>query len=131
MVNEAENEEDDCDGREILKPFIPDLLRALVTLLKLSIQQKHEPLQSEVLNVLHSVCSVILSDFGQYFNDFMPMMKEILMNVGNETMQDTKLRAKAIDTIGSIFIAVSDCDDKSPFTAGVHEVTQVLATFLQ
>jgi hypothetical protein len=64
MVNEAENEEDDCDGREILKPFIPDLLRALVTLLKLSIQQKHEPLQSEVLNVLHSVCSVILSDFG-------------------------------------------------------------------
>jgi hypothetical protein len=37
MVNEAEEEEDDCDGREILKPFVPDLLRALVTLLKLSI----------------------------------------------------------------------------------------------
>jgi len=131
MVNEAENEEDDVDGREILKPFVADLLRALVELLKHSIQSKYEPLQSEVLNVLHSVCSVILADFGVYFNDFMPMMKEILSNVGNITMSDKKLRAKAIDTIGSIIIAVSDCDDKAQFAPGVHEITQVLANALQ
>lgn len=61
----------------------------------------------------------------------MPMMKEILINVGNESMSDKKLRAKAIDTIGSIIIAVSDCDDKDPYNAGVHEITQVLANFLQ
>jgi hypothetical protein len=45
-----------------------------VLLLKQAIQNKQEPLQSEVLNVLHSVCSVVLSDFGIYFNDFIPMM---------------------------------------------------------
>ena len=68
-----------------------------------------------MLNVLHSVCSVVLSGFGIYFNDFMPMMKEILLNIGSSTMQDKKLRAKTIETIGSIIIAVSDCDDKTPF----------------
>ena len=123
MVNEAENEEDDCDGRELLQPLVPELLRTLVELLKHSIQSKCEPLQTEVLNVLHSVCSVILDDFGVYFNDFMPMMSQILSNVGNVTMSDKKLRAKAIDTIGSIIIAVSDCEDKTPYTQGVHEIT--------
>lgn len=53
----------------------------------------------------------------------MPMMKEILVNVGNVTMSDKKFRAKAIDTIGSIIIAVSDCDDKAQFAAGVHDIT--------
>lgn len=80
--------------------------------------------------MLHSVCSVVLSDFGVYFNDFMPMMKEILSNVNSASMQDRKLRAKAIDTIGSIIIAVSDCEDKAPYTAGVMEITDLLAKLL-
>lgn len=61
----------------------------------------------------------------------MPMMKEILTNVGNVTMSDKKLRAGAIDTIGSIIIAVSDCDDKEQFAPGVHDITQLLAGALQ
>lgn len=77
--------------------------------------------------MLHSVCSVVLSGFGVYFNDFMPMMMEILQNIGSVTMQDKKLRAKTIDTIGSIIIAVSDCDDKTPFEQGIHQITQILA----
>jgi hypothetical protein len=40
----------------------------------------------------------------------MPLMMQILQNVGNVEMQDKKLRAKTIDTVGSIIIAVSDCD---------------------
>ena len=62
---------------------------------------------------------MILSDFGAYFNDFMPLMTEILQNVGTENMQDKKLRAKTIDTIGSIIIAVSDCEDKDKFKGSV------------
>jgi len=72
------------------------------------------------------MCNVMLADFGEYFNDFMPMMKEILQNVGNVTMQDKKLRAKAIETIGSIMIAVAECEDKSPYAAGVKELTEML-----
>ena len=107
--------------------YTKPLLQALVGLLKKGIQSKHEPLQTEVLNVLHSVCSVILSDFGVYYNDFMPLMTEILQNVGSETMEDKKLRAKTIDTMGSIIIAVSDCDNKDVFKGSVIEVTSYLA----
>jgi hypothetical protein len=60
--------------------------------------------------LLSAVCNVIIEDFGQYYNDFMPLMMQILQNVGNVEMQDKKLRAKTIDTVGSIIIAVSDCD---------------------
>lgn len=70
----VEADEEDFDGREILAPYTQQLLQTLVLLLKQAIQNKQEPLQAEVLNVLHSVCSVVLSDFGIYFNDFMPMM---------------------------------------------------------
>lgn len=49
----------------------------------------------------------------------MPLMTEILQNVGTENMQDKKLRAKTIDTIGSIIIAVSDCEDKDKFKGSV------------
>lgn len=72
------------------------------------------------------MCNVMLADFGQYFNDFMPMMNEILMKVGQTTMQEKKLRAKAIETIGAIFIAVADCKDKTPYAAGVKEITEKL-----
>jgi len=107
--------------------YTKPLLQALVGLLKKGIQTKHEPLQTEALNVLHSVCSVILSDFAIFYNDFMPLMTEILQNVGCESMEDKKLRAKTIDTMGSIIIAVSDCDDKEVFKASVIQVTAYLA----
>jgi len=110
--------------------YTKPLLQALVELLKKGIQAKHEPLQTEVLNVLHSICSVILSDFGVYYNDFMPLMTDILQNVGLETMDDKKLRAKTIDCMGSIIIAVSDCDDKDVFKASVTQVTAFLAQTL-
>lgn len=58
------------------------------------------------------MCNVMLAEFGCYFNDFMPMMKEILQNVGTQNMTDKKLRAKAIESIGAMIIAVADCEDK-------------------
>jgi len=76
------------------------------------------------------MCSVMLADFGQFFNDFMPMMKEILSVVGNSTMEDKKLRAKTIESIGAIICAVAECEDKVPYAAGVKEITENLAQFL-
>jgi len=72
------------------------------------------------------VCQVILEDFGAYYAQFMPLMTSILENVGTQSMQDKKLRAKTFDTIGSIIIAVSDCTKKEPFKAGVTQITTYL-----
>jgi hypothetical protein len=45
-------------------------------------------------------------------------------------MQDKKLRAKTIDTIGSIIIAVTDSDKKLNFNASVVSITASLCTAL-
>jgi hypothetical protein len=39
-------------------------------------------LQTEALQLLSSVAQVILEEFGVYFNDFIPLMIEILEKVG-------------------------------------------------
>lgn len=46
-------------------------------------------------------------------------------------MEDKKLRAKTIDCMGSIIIAVSDCDNKEVFKDSVIQVTAFLAQTLQ
>jgi len=91
--------------------------------LKHGIQTGYEPLQTESLSLIHSICNVMLEDFGQYFNDFMPYMKDILTNVGQNTMAEKKLRAKAIETMGAIMIAVADCKDKTPYFEGIKDAT--------
>ena len=72
----------------------------------------------------------MLEDFGQYFNDFMPYMKDILTNVGQNTMAEKKLRAKAIETMGAIMIAVADCKDKTPYFEGIKDATNMIAQVL-
>lgn len=132
LVEDPDNgSAEEVDGREILAPYTQTLFQSLVALLRSALAEKNEPLTTECLNVVHSVCNVILADFGVYFNDFMPMMQSILENIGTASMQEKKLRAKAIDTIGSIIIAVSDSDDKEPFMPGVKLVTEVLARMMQ
>lgn len=73
---------------------------------------------------------MILEDFGAYYNDFMPLMLEILEKVGQATMPEKSLRAKAIDTIGSIIIAVTDADDRDQFKASVMNVAEYLTKLI-
>lgn len=61
----------------------------------------------------------------------MPLMTEILQNVGTTTMAEKKLRAMTIETIGSIFAAIADCENKENFKGSVMHVTSALATALQ
>lgn len=75
---DEEEEETAIDPQAIMAPHSKPLLQALVLLLQKGIQQNYEPLQTEVLQLLSSVAQVILENFTQYYNDFMPMMQEIL-----------------------------------------------------
>ena len=58
------------------------------------------------------------------------MLSEILKVVGFSSVNEKKLRAKTIDTIGSMLIAISDCEDKRQFTDGVCQITEYLAQLL-
>lgn len=57
-------------------------------------------------------------------------MVNLLTTVSASSMESKNLRAKAIQTIGSIITSVSDSEDKTPFKANVLEITQHLATTL-
>ena len=76
------------DAKEILAPYSKQLLQALVALLQKGIQQNYEPLQTEALQLLSSVAQVLLEEFSVYYNDFMPLMQEILEKVGQTTMAE-------------------------------------------
>lgn len=65
---EDDEKEDPVDAKELMKNYSKQLLETLIQLLRRGIEQKYEPLQIEVLNVLSAICGVILEDFGDYFN---------------------------------------------------------------
>ena len=46
-------------------------------------------------------------------------------------MEGKKLRARTIETIGSVIISITNAVDKEPFKANVLEITQHLTTTLQ
>jgi len=135
LTNEDEDEKDESKNvvspQELMKNYSKGLLQALVVLLKKGIQEKYEPLTTEVLALISTVAHVITSDFAEYYNDFMPLMTEILTNVGTKTMSEKNLRAKAIDSIGSMIIAVSDSENADKFHGSVVEVTQHLTNLLK
>ena len=46
-------------------------------------------------------------------------------------MSEKQLRAKAIDSIGSIIIAVTDSDQKDEFKASVSSIAEYLSKLIQ
>ena len=131
LLKSDEDEEEEETAIDPQAPHSKPLLQALVLLLQKGIQQNYEPLQTEVLQLLSSVAQVILENFTQYYNDFMPMMQEILQKVGMTTMPEKQLRAKAIDTIGSMIISVTDSEEKDHFKASVMTIADYLAKLIQ
>lgn len=125
LAEDGAGEKHEENHSDLIKPFAKDLLLALAHVMKVGCSNGYEALTMESLNLLHSMCQVLLEDFAPFFSDFMPMMMEIL-----QTVQDKKFRAKAIDTIGAIIIAVADCKDKTPFAASVKQITETLAQAL-
>jgi len=128
---EEDEEEAKVSGKEIMSTYANATLTSLVTILQKSISESHEPLQVQTLSLIGTISDVIQEDFQQYFSTFIPIMVNLLTTTPAETMEAKKLRARAIQTIGSIITSVSDSEDKEPFKANVLEITQHLATTLQ
>lgn len=65
---------------------------------------------------------MIQEAFAAYFGDFVPILVNLLTSTGAQSTEDKELRARTIETIGSIITAVSAADDKAPFQAAVVEI---------
>ena len=75
-----------------------------------------------------TIAEVIESDFAPFYNDFVPMMLEILQKVDSSSDNNKRLRARAIETTGVIVGSVTDCDQSADLKESVQQITQFLAT---
>lgn len=70
-----------------MKGYSQELFETLIELLKKGINVNYEPLQEEVMNLLSASAQVIESEFAKYYNVLMPLMMQILGNIGTANMQ--------------------------------------------
>lgn len=127
--NEADEDEDEGvkNPRDTLKMYAADILKAMCVLLKQAIQSNYEALQSKVLDTIMTIAEVIESDFAPFYNDFVPMMLEILQKVEASSDDNKRLRARAIETTGVIVGAVTECEESAALKESVQQITQFLA----
>ena len=76
-------------------------------LFTLAIEKQYEPLQEETLTLLNTLAELLQEDFAQYYNSFMPGMKQML-SVPATTAEQQNLRTNLITTIGCIIESVKD-----------------------
>jgi hypothetical protein len=124
-----DNEEDEStNANKIMEIYSKDLFLTLVSLLKQAMTNNYEPLQEEVMSLISCLASIIDKDFAKYYNDFMPMMLEILTVVGNQNMAQKNLRARTIEAMGYMIEAVAE--EKEAFVKNVTSITVTLIELL-
>ena len=104
--DEDDEEAINVNGKDIMSNYASQTLEALVAILQRSINENHEPLQIQTLSLIGTIADVIGEDFQQYFATFIPALVNLLTKVDGNTMEAKKLRARAINTIGSLTSAV-------------------------
>jgi hypothetical protein len=80
------------------------------------------------MSLISCLASIIDKDFAKYYNDFMPMMLEILTVVGNQNMAQKNLRARTIEAMGYMIEAVAE--EKETFLKNVTSITVTLIELL-
>jgi len=85
-VEDDEDKEDTNKNKKIMMMYVNELFTSLANLLKKAMITNYEPLQEEVLNLLSVVATIIEKEFVPFYSVFMPMMLEILANVGMNTI---------------------------------------------
>jgi hypothetical protein len=118
FVNGLNSQDDEEDDDTIIRLYSQQLFAILVELLKKGIEQSYEPLQEETMNLLSAVAQLIGKEFAKYYDDLMPLMMQILANIGTANMQQMTLRARTIETMGYMIEAVAD--EKAAFQANVQ-----------
>lgn len=112
---------------DIVADYNESLFKALIDNLKQSVDAGYEPLQEQVLNLLNVSASLIETQFAAYFDGFMPLMVKILTGVAAETPAQRNLRARCIESMGTMIAAVAE---EQRFKPTVQEVTEKLFSML-
>ena len=109
LIEEDENEiEETKKSSDIMMLYADQLFAGLIGLLATAVQANHEAMLVQVLDLLNSTAGLIEEEFGKYFGQIMPLLREILDNVEGTTPEQMRLRARTIDSMGILIAAISD-----------------------
>jgi len=105
------------DGIEIefldmIKPYSKQLLEVITSSFEFSIKANYFPLQEETLNALSLLATILDEDFAEFYPSIMPGLKQFLYNLQPSTLQQSELKAKAIETISELCSSVANKPDK-------------------
>ena len=95
VINFAQGiDEEDID--DILMPYMDDLLRALFDLLKCDVRHAQE----KALNAVSAIAETSEYSFGEYYDRFMPILRDILTSLSEPKREDRELRGLAMECVG-------------------------------
>ena len=108
----------------MLLHYTDELMLCLMTLFTKSLEENCYPLQEEILNVLSMVAVVIGDNFSNYYNVFMPGLKQLLMSLPGTTPKQITIRTLTIECIG--FLVSSIKNNTSLFVEDLNLIMKFL-----
>lgn len=99
-------------------------MNCLVTLFPKSLAENCYPLQEEILNVLSIVAVAIGENFSNYYNVFMPGLKDLLMNIPMTNQKQITIRTLTIECIG--FLVSSIKNNTALFVEDLNSIMKFL-----
>ena len=141
LIEEDENEiEETKKSSDIMMLYADQLFANLIEQLKTAVQTNHEAMLEQALDLLNSTAGLIEEEFGKYFCQIMPLLREILDNVEGQTPEQMRLRAGTIESMGVLIASISDSytpgvvpetEDGKKILEMVKNITEALFTLVQ
>ena len=102
MINDEEES-------KVLLHYTDELMLCLMTHFIKSLEENcYYPVQEEILNVLFMVAVVIGDNFFNYYNVFMPGLKQLLMSLPGTTPKQITIRTLTIEFIGFLVSSIKN-----------------------
>lgn len=106
---------EECDN-QFIEPYMNQMLFRLLGLLK----SGHRYCQEQSLSAISAVADCAEKLFMQYYHDFVPLLKQILLQANGK--DDKQLKARAIECVSLIGVAVG----KDVFGKDAREIMELL-----
>lgn len=93
---------------KVILLYSDEIMSCLMNLFSKSLSENCYPLQEEILNVLSMIASVIGDNFSNYYNVFMPGLKQLLMSLPMTTQKQVTIRTLTIECIGFLVSSIKN-----------------------
>lgn len=114
-----------------IEEYTDDLLESCSKLFSEGLEHNYPALQEEVLALISCIATLIEEKFAKYYPNFMPGLKQIILNTPNETTLQKDLRSNTIQTIGFMMDAIKNNKENiHEFKEDGKEIVEIFSKLL-